>query len=59
MSWTERGRKALVDESGATAVEYALIAALVFLVVVGSITAFANSANVMFGTINTAIGKAV
>jgi pilus assembly protein Flp/PilA len=59
MSWTERGRKALADESGATAVEYALIVALIFLVVVGAVTAFANSANVMFGTINTAIGKSV
>ena len=33
------------DESGATAIEYGLICALIFLAIVGSINAFANAQN--------------
>lgn len=35
----------LRDEGGATAIEYGLICALIFLAIVGSINAFANAQN--------------
>lgn len=38
----------LRDESGATAIEYGLIAALVCLAAVGALTAFADSAIAMY-----------
>ena len=44
----------LKDDRGATALEYGLIAALVFLVALGGITAFAGAGT---GTFNTAMGK--
>jgi pilus assembly protein Flp/PilA len=44
----------LADERGATAIEYGLICALVFLVVVTSITAFGNkTSSVMIRVSNT------
>jgi pilus assembly protein Flp/PilA len=44
----------LRDERGATAIEYGLICALVFLVVVSSITAFGNkTSSVMIRVSNT------
>ena len=42
------------DDSGATALEYGLILALVFLVALSGITAFANAGT---GTFNTAMAK--
>ena len=44
----------LADDRGATALEYGLIIALVFLVALGGITAFAGAGS---GTFNTAMGK--
>ena len=44
----------LRETSGATAIEYGLIAALVFLVAIVGITAFAGAGT---GTFNTAMGK--
>ena len=46
------------DESGATAIEYGLIVALVFLVAVSAMTSFAGNMNTMYGVISTAIGGA-
>jgi pilus assembly protein Flp/PilA len=47
------------DEAGATAIEYGLIVSLIFLIVVGSMTAFGNhAANVINGAA-TAINSAV
>ncbi|HYF23823.1 MAG TPA: Flp family type IVb pilin [Caulobacteraceae bacterium] len=43
------------DEGGATAVEYALIVASIFLVVVSAITTFAQNAGAMFDAISAAI----
>ena len=43
------------DESGATAIEYGLIVALIFLVCVSAITAFSGSMRTMYNTISTAI----
>jgi len=38
----------LADESGATAIEYALIAALIGLGIIGGLTAFGNEADGTF-----------
>jgi pilus assembly protein Flp/PilA len=43
------------DESGATAIEYGLIVALVFLTAVSAINLFADNMTAMFGKISTAI----
>ena len=47
------------DERGATAIEYGLIGAMVFLVIITSVTAFGNKAsNVMIKATN-AVGTAI
>jgi pilus assembly protein Flp/PilA len=46
------------DESGATAIEYGLIVALIFLVAVSAITSFANNTTAMYNTISAAIVSA-
>lgn len=43
------------DEQGATAIEYGLIVALIFLVCVSAITQFSTSMQTMYNTISTAI----
>jgi pilus assembly protein Flp/PilA len=43
------------DEAGATAVEYGLIVAFIFLAIVGGLTAFASNENVMYQKISSAI----
>jgi pilus assembly protein Flp/PilA len=43
------------DESGATAIEYGLIVALVFLVALSAITSFGTSMTTMYNVITTAI----
>ncbi len=48
----------LRDESGATAIEYGLIVALVFLVAVSAMTAFGTSMTTMYNLISTTIGGA-
>ncbi len=45
------------DENGSTALEYALICALIFIVIVGSVTAVGNNTHVMYTHIDTAITK--
>lgn len=50
------------DDSGATAIEYGLICALIFLVIVAAVTAFAARSTAMYdhvsATITTAINSA-
>ena len=46
----------LKDESGATAIEYGLIAALIAVVLVTALTAVGSSLNVAFGKVSTAVG---
>lgn len=41
------------DESGATAIEYALIAALVSVFAIVGLTAFANTFNTLMGDVTT------
>ncbi len=47
------------DESGATAIEYGLIAALVSVAAIGALTAMGTSLQTMFTTVSTALSAAV
>jgi len=49
----------LADERGATAVEYGLIVACIFLAIIGGLSLFATNANTMYTNISTTIGGAV
>jgi pilus assembly protein Flp/PilA len=48
-------RRFLKDESGATVIEYALICALVFLMVVTALYTYRDSMATMFGRIGDAV----
>ncbi len=52
-------KKIRKDESGATAIEYGLIAALVSVAAIGALTAMGNSLNQMFTTVSGALTAAV
>ncbi|PCJ58080.1 MAG: Flp family type IVb pilin [Rhodospirillaceae bacterium] len=52
-------RKFLEDESGATAIEYGLIAALVSVAAIGALQAMGGSLNTMFTTVSTSLNAAV
>ncbi len=52
-------KKICKDESGATAIEYGLIAALVSVAAIGALTAMGNSLNQMFTTVSGALTAAV
>lgn len=47
----------LRDDSGATAIEYGLIVALVFLAVITSVNSFADKTNTMYSEITSALSK--
>ena len=47
------------DDSGATAIEYGLIAALVSVAAIGALTAMGDSLSTMFETVSTALSTAV
>ena len=49
----------LRDASGATAVEYGLIVACIFLAIIGGLSLFASNANAMYTTIATTVGGAI
>jgi pilus assembly protein Flp/PilA len=46
------------DDAGATAVEYGLIVACVFLAILGGVSLFATNENIMYNHISNAIGGA-
>ena len=46
------------DESGATAIEYGLIAALIAVVIIGAVTLLGENISAAFNTIATEIGGA-
>jgi pilus assembly protein Flp/PilA len=52
-------RKLLADKSGATAVEYGLIITLIFLSIIGALSAFGHNATNVINTAATAIGGAL
>lgn len=45
------------DESGATAIEYSLIVALIFLAIVSSVNAFTDNTKVMYSEISSALSE--
>ena len=47
------------DDSGATAIEYGLIAALVSVAAIGALTAVGNSLNTMFTSVSNSMNTAV
>ncbi|MBI5938881.1 MAG: Flp family type IVb pilin [Caulobacterales bacterium] len=47
------------DQSGATAIEYGLIASLVFLVIVASVTVFGNKTSAKMQYVSDAIAAAI
>ena len=49
----------LTDESGATAIEYGLIAALVSVAAIGALTAMGTSLETMFNTVSDKLNEAV
>ncbi|HBT40678.1 MAG TPA: Flp family type IVb pilin [Rhodospirillaceae bacterium] len=51
--------KLLQDESGATAIEYGLIAALVSVAAIGALTTMGESLETMFTTVSTKLNEAV
>jgi len=53
-----RLKQFVTDESGATAIEYALIAALVAMALVGSVTALGASLKSIFTMVATALSTA-
>jgi pilus assembly protein Flp/PilA len=48
--------KFLKDESGATAIEYGLIAALVAVVIIAALTTLGTKLNGTFGKVNAKLG---
>ena len=52
-------KKIRKDDSGATAIEYGLIAALVSVAAIGALTAMGNSLNQMFTTVSSSLSAAV
>ena len=46
----------LNDQSGATAIEYGLIAALIAVVIIGAVTSAGGAINTTFGKVATALG---
>lgn len=47
------------DQSGATAIEYALIAALVFLAVIGAVTIFAGQTTDLMAQVSAAVTSVI
>ena len=52
-------RSLIADESGATAIEYGLIAALVSVAAIGALTAMGGSLQTMFTNVSNALDTAV
>lgn len=48
----------LRDESGATAIEYGLIAALISVVIIAAVTVVGTKLSAVFNSISTALGAA-
>ena len=48
----------VMDESGATAIEYGLIAALIAVVIVGAVGLIGTNLNTVFGAVSTSLAPA-
>lgn len=49
-------RRLLADEGGATAVEYGLIIACIFLAIIGGVSLFAGNTTSMYNTVSNTLG---
>ncbi len=49
-------QRLIQDESGATAIEYGLIAALVSVVIIGALTILGNNLSTLFASIAATVG---
>lgn len=52
-------RRLLADEGGATAVEYGLIIACIFIAVLGAFSLFAGNTTNMYNTVSNTLGGAI
>ena len=52
---TRGARDFVRDEDGATAIEYSLIVALIFLAIIAAVNSFASSTNDMYSEISSAL----
>lgn len=48
-------KRLAADESGATAIEYGLIVALIFLAIITSVQIFASNVTARFGEVDSAV----
>jgi len=55
MGWKQFFQRLKSEQGGATAIEYGLIAALIFLAIVVSINSFSSEMGNMFNTISNAL----
>jgi pilus assembly protein Flp/PilA len=55
VSMLTRLKRFAADESGATSIEYALIAVLVGITIIGAVTALGNSLKSIFSTVATTV----
>ncbi|MFC3637989.1 Flp family type IVb pilin [Camelimonas fluminis] len=55
MKYVRNLKKILNDDSGATAIEYGLMAGLIAVVIIGAVTTLGGSLRDAFTTINTAV----
>jgi len=53
----ERIKNFFKDESGASAVEYGLLVALIAAVIIGAVTTLGTNINAKFTTVGTAVGS--
>lgn len=49
----------ITNQAGATAVEYGLIIACIFLAIIGGLSLFSGNATNMYNTISTTVGGAI
>jgi pilus assembly protein Flp/PilA len=54
---TNFAKRFVQDESGATAIEYGLIAALIAVVIIAGVSTLGNGLNAKFTTISTALNR--
>ncbi len=52
-------KKIIVDDAGAKAIEYGLIAALISVAAITALIATGGSLNTMFSTVSTALSNAI
>jgi pilus assembly protein Flp/PilA len=57
-TWARACTRLVRDESGATAIEYGLIVALIFLAIIGGLSTFATNENAMYTHISNTIAGA-